>query len=322
MKANRSPGSVRIQCFLRWWVWLAAALIGAGCTHVSELREAQTLFNQASTMRNQVIFQEEDLREITKDNLSASLGHSTNHALTNPKVLYAEARDRLKRLNHAEDVRRLRRDGLLGHKFTLEALCHLELGELAEARDAAASARAEAQRAAADPGRTPPEERDRLLWLAMPGLIGLKEAHGQLDSVIRGTIAGGESWLSDLERRLIGPRDAAGQPTQADPWNALDQLKAARSEGGAHPVCTYFTMCQLSAFRYLQQACQAQGMAAGTERFNRRFKPEVTQLLRQLRGDLPLIGGRPRHQPLTAAEQQMLADWCSFFGYTPQSLEL
>ena len=248
----------------RRWAALAIvvlATLGAGCTSVNQLREAQASFNEAAALENALRF-------------DAALQEGPTQApLTQNTTIqngYASALLSLDRLE-AKDVDRLKRDKLWGNVLALKALAQWKLGLLDDARNTAR----EVQQAGADQVHP----RDRALLLALPGLIKTDEAFAALQRLPAAPSPPQRTATLRSVQLLVG-----------DAVDAIDRGRGAVDP--AHPVHVYLLQARLAALRTLQSAHERLGDGdARTLPAERRT--EVQRQLKELRCHAERLGAKP-----------------------------
>lgn len=199
---------------------VVVALVTA-CGGATKIRQAQDYFSQAAVLENQAKLTRIDPADPRPDLALAS----TEGA----RAYYAKALAALEAIT-PEEEEKLVGEKLFITKKTLEAMCHWRLGDFDKARPIA--------KALAEKASAVDEPRDRIMLIALPGLIKNDRAYRMIPAERNPDNAK----FAEVEKELIGPN------------GALEDLKKAREAAAGRPIDAYLIQSELAVYKNLQNA--------------------------------------------------------------------
>ncbi|MEM9345616.1 MAG: hypothetical protein AAGB26_03250 [Planctomycetota bacterium] len=158
-KADRRFSSTHA---VRFALLIAVALLASGCQDIRTLREAQEVFNKGATLDNAHLH-----GQIASRYSSGELDRGPFPP--SPKLYYAETLEILAEI----DDEAITQDGLMGSKLVLQALAQWKMGEYEpDQYEEALKSRTQALEYVKEI-----DTRDRIMMLALPGLVRADEMH-------------------------------------------------------------------------------------------------------------------------------------------------
>jgi hypothetical protein len=264
-------------------------LVLTGCAEINHLRDAQSSFNEAARIENQM--------KISGDMFSDSENLRDSKNLmkeTEVRVGYASAIASIDKLK-PEQQEKLKADKLWGVALTIKAMSYWRLGDYDKME-----ATAQEIKSISDTQVYP---RDRALLLALPGLRRVDEAHAKLEAPIN---SGSNEQKAELKKERL---DAIERLVN----NASDDFsKARQSVSEQHQVRAYLIQAELAGYKNLLDArAKLSGGTLSVEE-----ESHVAMLVKEL--DCSFHKSLSGDDLLTA-QIQIVAMWVHAFGMESRS---
>jgi len=261
-------------------------LVSNGCAEINHLRDAQSSFNEAAQLENQLKLEgggmptdSENLRENKNLMKEAEVRAGYSSAINSIDGLTQKEKQKLKE------------GKLWGVALTIKAMSYWRLGDYDKMETTAHEINSISEEQV--------YARDRALLLALPGLRRVDEAHAKLNAPVD---AESEEQKTELKKERLAAIERLIK-------NASDSfLKARQSVSEQHQVRAYLYQAELAGYKNLLDA-RAKQTGGGTLSINE--ENHVAKLIQDLdcAFNKSLSG-----DDLATAQIQVIAMWTKAFG--------